>query len=84
MEEIRKIKLNAEGLDPKLVKEKVAQKKEELKRTEKVTRAEAKEKALKVMREVGIDEPEKKVQTISLPVFRGYAPAYSYSHRFNS
>lgn len=60
MEEIRKIKLNAEGLDPKLVKEKVAQKKEELKRTEKVTRAEAKEKALKVMREVGIDEPEKK------------------------
>lgn len=58
--EIKKIKLNAEGLDPKLVREKIAQKREELKRTEKVTRKEAKEKAIKVMREVGIDEPEKR------------------------
>ncbi len=60
LEEMKKIKLNAEGLDPRLVKEKLAQKKEELKRTEKVTKKEAKEKAIRVMREVGIDEPEKR------------------------
>ncbi|MCM1992781.1 ABC transporter ATP-binding protein [Oceanirhabdus seepicola] len=60
LEEIKKIRENAEGLEPKVVKEKIADKKEELRRIKNVTKTEAKEKALKVMREVGIPDPEKR------------------------
>ncbi|SCG83026.1 Oligopeptide transport ATP-binding protein oppD Stage 0 sporulation protein KD [Proteiniborus sp. DW1] len=60
LEEIKKIRLNSEGLDKEAVKEKIAQKKEELRRVKKVTKKEAKEKAIQVMKEVGIPEPEKR------------------------
>lgn len=60
LEEIKNIRLNRENLDEKAVKEKISEKKEELRRIKKVTKQEAKEKAIQVMREVGIPEPEKR------------------------
>ncbi|WBW95217.1 ABC transporter ATP-binding protein [Oceanirhabdus sp. W0125-5] len=59
-EEIKEIRRNPEGLEPKVVKEKISNKKEELRRIKKVTKKEAKERALEVMREVGIPQPEKR------------------------
>lgn len=60
LKEIEAIKGNKDGLDPKALNEKLSSKKEELRRIKKVTRKEAKEKALKVMEEVGIPNPEKR------------------------
>lgn len=59
IDEIKEIRRNAEGLESKVLKEKIANKKENLRRIKKVTRKQAKEMALKVMEEVGIPEPEK-------------------------
>lgn len=58
--EIKKIEANAEGLSPEDLKAKVEEKKEALRRVKNVTKKEAKERALEVMREVGIPEPEKR------------------------
>ncbi len=60
LEEIKDIRKNADGLDLKVVKEKVSSKKEELRRIKKVTKKQAKVQAIKVMQEVGIPEPEKR------------------------
>lgn len=58
--EIKEIRRNVEGLEKKVVKENISNKKEELRSIKKVTKKEAKERALKVMREVGIPDPEKR------------------------
>lgn len=60
IEALAKIRENTEGLSKEALKQKVADKKEEIKRLRRVTPKEAKERAIQVMREVGIPEPEKR------------------------
>lgn len=60
LEEIQKISKNAEGLAPDVLKETLEIKKEELRRLRRVTKKEAKERAIEVMGEVGIQDPEKR------------------------
>lgn len=60
LEELKKIRENAEGLSSEVLKEKVESKKEALRRLRRVTKKEAKERAIQVMREVGIPDPEKR------------------------
>lgn len=58
--ELEELKQNKNGLSEKELKKAIEDKKEAFRRTKKVTKKEAKERALKVMREVGIPEPEKR------------------------
>lgn len=60
IKEIEEIRKNAEGLAPDVLKEKLESKKEELRRLRRVTKKQAKERAVEVMREVGIPDPEKR------------------------
>lgn len=60
LKEIQNIRENKEGLEPSALKEKIENKKEELRRIKQVTKKEAKEKAIHVMKEVGIPDPEKR------------------------
>lgn len=60
LQEIKEIQLNSSGLDKNLVKEKISEKKEELRRIKKITKMEAEERAIKVMQEVGIPQPKKR------------------------
>lgn len=58
-----KEKMNAAGADQKKgYRQEIAQLKEELARYKQVTKKEARERALEVMREVGIPEPEKRLK----------------------
>lgn len=58
--ELAEIKKNKENLSSNKLSEKIKLKKEEIKRIKGITKLEAKEKALKIMKEVGIPEPEKR------------------------
>ena len=60
VKEIEEIRKNTEGLAPDILKEKLESKKEELRRLRRVTKKQAKERAVEVMREVGIPDPEKR------------------------
>lgn len=60
LERVKALKRNDEGLDKRQLKRRIGQEKETLKRLKRVTRLEAKERAIKIMREVGIPEPEKR------------------------
>jgi oligopeptide transport system ATP-binding protein len=60
LEAISTLKRNEAGLDKRHLKRRIAREKEALKRLKRVTRLEAKERAIKIMREVGIPEPEKR------------------------
>lgn len=60
LEEIEKIRKNDEGLAQDVLKETLEIKKEELRRLRRVTKKEAKERAIEVMGEVGIPDPEKR------------------------
>lgn len=56
--ELNRLKSNPDGLNPTDLKRAVEAKKETFRRVKRVTKKEAKEKALKVMAEVGIPDPE--------------------------
>lgn len=58
--ELKTIRQNDEGLAADVLKEKIVTKKEALRRLRRVTKKEAKERAIQVMREVGIPDPEKR------------------------
>lgn len=60
LEELKAIRQNTEGLSQEALKEKIEAKKEELRRLRRVTKTQAKERAIEVMREVGIPDPEKR------------------------
>ncbi len=60
LERIKALKRNDQGFEKKALKVRLAQEKEALKRLKRVTRLEAKERAIEIMREVGIPEPEKR------------------------
>lgn len=60
VKEIEEIRKNAEGLTQDVLKEKLESKKEELRRLRRVTKKQAKERAVEVMGEVGIPDPEKR------------------------
>lgn len=60
VKEIEEIRKNAEGLASDVLKEKLESKKEELRRLRRVTKKQAKERAVEVMGEVGIPDPEKR------------------------
>lgn len=62
LEDIKEIRKNREGLNRSELKKAIAAKKEELERIKRVTKKEATEKAIKVMTEVGIPQPEKRIK----------------------
>ncbi|OON93243.1 MAG: hypothetical protein ATN31_06725 [Candidatus Epulonipiscioides saccharophilum] len=59
-EELRILKTNPDGLEKHEIQEKIQQKKDEIASRRCVTKKEAKARALEVMREVGIPDPEKR------------------------